>query len=267
MIPFLKEIFKQRFKDFYLCHDFSKKYEIGDDCSYIDPFLSAKKSEIFIKIFREYRDVDLVLVLDVSSSQLCGTQCPKLDVACKYAEKIFELAHSVGDKVKILTFSSKIKSFFTLKKGICFLPDIPYFFSEKGYTNLAVVLDCVQRVLKKTSVIFWISDFIYPDQSFENILYNARLVAKKHDLICIRIVDQIDEYEYNLGTCFFQDAESGKSVVFETNRPRYQSTLIESLHKQNRKWHSGFGSPGITFIQAKTTEDIYSTLRKILEKR
>ena len=50
----------------------SRPYEFGDEVRFIDWKLSAKSNNTFVKTFEEERNVEIIVVLDITSSMLIG---------------------------------------------------------------------------------------------------------------------------------------------------------------------------------------------------
>ena len=51
-----------------------RQYQYGDDVRSIDWNVTARYNEPFVKVFEEERELTLVLMIDISGSELFGTQ-------------------------------------------------------------------------------------------------------------------------------------------------------------------------------------------------
>lgn len=258
--------YEERFRSGYLCYDYSRKYEIGDDVRYIDPFLSAKRAMLFIKKYRECRDVDLLFVLDVSRSQSCGREHSKLSAMIEYVGKIFDLANEAGDRVGFMTFSETVNEFLPVRYRKNLINISELLDKKSMTTNPIPALICLQKILKRSSVIFWMSDFHYPDKIFENVIHNMRLIAKKHDLICVQILDQIYDHMDILCRCRVEDAESMMSTFFKAGKKKYIKYLADLVNFQNTKWKEAMKKSNIPFLQTRLTDAVDKVVAKCLDK-
>ncbi len=262
MLDFLEK-YKLLFDSRYLMHDFSRMYEFGDNMSHIDSMLSAKKGELFIKKYSECRDVDLLLVLDISRSQLCGSYNSKLSIMYNCADKICSIANKANDRVGMMVFSNKIEKYLPANRKLKYINIDGLINRQSNYTNPLTALTCLQKVLKNSTVIFWMSDFLYPNKIIKDVMNCFYLLSKKHRLICIQITDSIDVGLLKIGKVSVQDAESGEVMVFNTTKKNLVQQMYESW---SNRLKFNFKQSGIKFIQLSTCDDIYNVLSKCFDK-
>ena len=90
------------------------------------------------------------------------------------------------------------------------------------------MLDYFNRIEKKRSVVFLISDFL--DDGYGKELKAA---ANRHDLIQIRIVDKAEEH-IPAGAIFtFEDLETGETLVMDNMKRGFKMSLPEGQSKRN----------------------------------
>src|SRR5579872_3064440 len=83
-------------------------YVPGDDIRHIDWKVSARSSETMIKKYEEERELTLLLVVDISSSEGFGSHYKmKSEVAAEIAGMLAFAAVQTGDRVGVLLFSGK----------------------------------------------------------------------------------------------------------------------------------------------------------------
>jgi uncharacterized protein (DUF58 family) len=84
-------------------------YTHGDDVRFIDWKLMAKTSRPYIKTFEEERNVEIVVVLDLSLSMFVGHKdVSKLKVAIEVCALLYLLAKQSGDLVHVILVGEKI---------------------------------------------------------------------------------------------------------------------------------------------------------------
>ena len=95
-----------------------RPYAIGDDVRTIDWNVSARYGEPFVKVFREERELTVMLLVDVSGSHLFGThQQLKRDLAAEVCATLAFSAIRNNDKVGLILFSDRIEKMIPARKG------------------------------------------------------------------------------------------------------------------------------------------------------
>ena len=92
-----------------------REYRAGDDVRDIDWNVTARYSRPHIKIFEEERELTVMLMIDVSSSQSVGSRLRTMrESATEIAATIAFSASQNNDKIGAIFFSDKIVSLSTL---------------------------------------------------------------------------------------------------------------------------------------------------------
>ena len=95
-----------------------RKYVPGDDVRDIDWNVTAKLSEPYVKVFEEERELTMVLMVDISSSQLFGSSDSlKKDLLVEICAVLAFSAMQNNDKVGVIFFTDEIELFIPPKKG------------------------------------------------------------------------------------------------------------------------------------------------------
>lgn len=115
---------KSHFKGSGLQFKEHQDYNPGDDVRFIDWKLSAKTSNTFVKTFEEERNIEIVVVLDLSDSLLIGYKgVSKLQAALEITCLLYLLADKTKDQVKavLLGEESVVLPLASGQKGIALL--------------------------------------------------------------------------------------------------------------------------------------------------
>lgn len=208
-----QSVFKGRGMDFSEV----REYEYGDDVRMIDWNVSARFNRPFVKIFEEERELTVMLLLDLSGSQDYGTQLRrKREVAAELSAVLAFSALKNNDKVGLIIFTDRIETFIPPKKGrthiLRIIRDIVAFTPAGTGTDLNGALAYFQRVIKKRSIAFVVSDFA--DQGYEKPL---RIAARKHDLIAVHLADPREAALPDVGLVALRDAENGRLRWVDTS--------------------------------------------------
>ena len=95
-----------------------RQYQFGDDVRAIDWNVTARYNEPYIKVFEEERELTMMLLVDISGSELFGTATQfKKDTVTEIAATLAFSATQNNDKVGLILFSVDIELFIPPKKG------------------------------------------------------------------------------------------------------------------------------------------------------
>jgi uncharacterized protein (DUF58 family) len=129
--------------------------------------------------------------------------------------------------VGLILFTDGIELFIPPKKGkshvLRIIRELIEFKPKSKQTDIAAALKFLSSVIKKSAIVFMLSDFM--DDDYEKTL---KIAAKKHDLTGIRVFDKHDEEIPNLGMVQMQDSETGAVQLVNTS-----SKTIRRNYKAN----------------------------------
>ncbi len=207
-----------------------REYQPGDDIRNIDWNVTARYGHPFLKVYREERELLVMLLVDLSASQNFGTgERFKTEAAAEITAVLSLAAIKNNDKVGLLAYTDKIELLIPPKKGrnhvLRLIREILFFKPTGRGTDTAGALEYLLGVIKKKSVVFMISDFL--DSGYQKPLGVA---ARKHDLIALRISDGLEIKIPKAGLIRFYDLETGLERLVDTSsgdfKKRFQTAVI-----------------------------------------
>lgn len=203
-----------------------RDYAHGDDVRFIDWNVTARYNTPFIKTFEEEREMTVMLLLDVSLSNIIGSKgSTKRYLIAELAAVIAFSAISNNDKVGVILFSDQAEKFIPPKKGkkhiMMIIREILNHETLGKGTDLNLALSHLSNTIKKRCNAFLISDFIQ-NRNYEK---NLKLVGRKHDLIALWIKDRNEESLPKMGLVPFQDAESNSLVWIDSSSKKVQQKV------------------------------------------
>ena len=218
-----------------------REYVPGDDVRSIDWNVTARTGKPHIKIFEEERELSVLILIDVSSSGVFGSKKDlKIDLGVEIAAMLSFSAIKNNDKVGLALFSDKIEKYIPPKKGkkhvLRLITDIVNhdFENSNKRTSIKTAIDFANKISKRKSVIFLISDFI--DDNFWNEL---KFLNFKHDVVGLQIYDSYERNFPNVGLINIHDSETGENTWIDTtskkNRDKFQKNSDEKLDKFSMK--------------------------------
>jgi uncharacterized protein (DUF58 family) len=246
-----------------------REYVPGDDVRSIDWNVTARTGKPHIKIFEEERELSVLILIDVSSSGVFGSKKDlKIDLGVEIAAMLSFSAIKNNDKVGLALFSDKVEKYIPPKKGkkhvLRLITDIVNhdFENSKKRTSIKTAIDFANKISKRKSVIFLISDFI--DDNFWNEL---KFLNFKHDVVGLQIYDSYERNFPNVGLINIHDSETSENTWIDTtskkNRGKFQKNSNEKLDKFSKKCKN----IGFDLLQINTDDDYIKFLMQFFRLR
>ncbi|MFN8283235.1 MAG: DUF58 domain-containing protein [Chitinophagales bacterium] len=244
-----------------------REYQYGDDVRNIDWNVTARFKTPFVKIFEEERELTIMLLIDVSKSSFIGTQTQlKNEIISEIAGVLAFSAIQNNDKVGVLFFSDAIELFIPPKKGkshvLRIIREIINFEPKSNKTDISLALENFNNMVKRKSIAFVLSDFI--DENYENEL---RHIAKKHDVIGVKIHDQLDNELPNVGLLQVQDVETNETKWIDTNDKETQRIYKERAKFYDKNYDNSFMKAGADKLKINTAQSYVHVLMNFFKKR
>lgn len=201
-----------------------REYTPGDDARRIDWNVTARTSRPYVKKFVEEREMTMLLVVDVSASGEFGSSGPsKREFWAEVAGVLAFSAFKNQDRVGLLLFSEKPELYLLPQKGqshiFRMIREMLFYKPSGKKTNFVDTFHFIQRVLKRKSVVFFLSDFCFTgkfDKELEDFKSAMRGVALRHDCISLCMTDPLDQKLPPLGLLSLEDAETGACMEINT---------------------------------------------------
>jgi len=245
-----------------------REYVPGDDVRTIDWNVTARTGKPHIKIFEEERELSVLILIDVSSSGVFGSKNLKIDLGVEIAAMLSFSAIKNNDKVGLALFSDKVEKYIPPKKGkkhvLRLITDIINhdFDNNNKQTSIKSAIDFANKISKRKSVIFLISDFI--DDNFWNEL---KFLNFKHDVVGLQIYDTNEKRFPNIGLINIHDSETGKTTWIDTsvkkNRNKFERHSNEKLNEFSKKCKN----IGFDLLQINTDDDYIKFLMQFFRSR
>ena len=247
-----------------------REYAPGDDVRLIDWNVTARMDQPFIKEYIEERELNVMLMVDVSSSGEFGSTGKfKNEISAEVASILAFAAIRNNDKIGLIVFSNKIEHYIPPKKGKAhvwnIIRTILNYQPEGRLTDLNIPLEYLLKIQKRKCIAFLISDF-----QATNYETNVKLASQKHDLVAISISDPREKDLPKIGLINLRDSESGETLLIDTDN-REMTKLLTSYEREKRgKFKKLFRSIGVDTIEIDTDGSLVEPIIryfKIREKR
>jgi uncharacterized protein (DUF58 family) len=244
-----------------------RSYEIGDDVRTIDWNVSARSGQPFVKVFREERELTVMLLVDLSRSHQFGT-CYQLkrELAAEVCATLAFSAIRNNDKIGMISFTQEVERYVPPKKGtrhvLRLIRDVLYFDPKGKRTDLAAAFEHLNRVTRRRCVVFVVSDF--QASGYEQPMQVAR---RRHDLIPIIVTDPREVELPDVGLIELVDAETGDTVLVDTSDKRLREHYAANAAAKAEERARLFKRCNIDSIDVTTGEPFIEPLGRFFRAR
>ena len=209
-----------------------REYFPGDDYRRIDWNVTSRHNSPYVKVFKEERQLNVMLLIDISGSLEYGsTISNKREKLVETASVLSFTALSNQDKIGAIFFTDIIEKYIVPSKNkntiLRLIREILFFKPKNKKTNINVVIDHAIETMKRRGIIFILSDF-YSDISYKKIFISS----KKHDIIPVIFTDDFEEMPTNVGLVDMIYNETGELTLVDTGSGYYKKSINERKQKK-----------------------------------
>jgi uncharacterized protein (DUF58 family) len=249
-----------------------REYQPGDDVRAIDWNVTARRGRLFIKELVEERQLNALVVVDLSASKSFGTGAkPNLEVAAEIAAILALAATANNDRVGLLLVTDRVERFIPPDTGRrhalrCVL-ELLAFRPEGRGTALSAGLGFAEKVLRQRTTVFLISDFLTSGAADPPLAHAARKLAWDHDLVPIRLFDPAAGELPSVGLLAVIDPETGERRVVNTSSRRAREAHRERVAHARRGIDDFFRDLQLDVVDIDTTGDYLPPLIGFFRRR
>jgi uncharacterized protein (DUF58 family) len=244
-----------------------REYADTDDARNIDWNVSSRMGSPFTKTYREEREIALSLIVDVSASMTTGTsESTKADVANTVAALFALSAVQNNDRVGALFFTDRIEKLVKPGKGMThasrLVRDMATIRPQGRGSDLGLACRIVHESLKRRGICVIVSDF-----RMGTALRELTLLARKHDVIAVKITDPTDMRFPRTGLIELVDPEEHHRLQASGRSGRFQQEYREFWEMEHSTWLKNCKKRGIDSLTVSTTEDPAQSLIRFFARR
>lgn len=213
-----------------------REYTDGDDVRNIDWNVSSRMDSLFSKKFREERELNFFFVIDISASIDIGCgKIPRREAIGIISSLLAYSAIFNNDRVGAIFYSDKIEKWIPAQKGhrqvSRIINDMMRLKATGSGSDLSIALSTLNKTLNRRAICVILSDF-----KTQSGWSDLSLLAKKHDVIAIKVTDPIDSVINVKGLISAVDPESGFSRFFIGRSKTLQDQYREFWEKNHYYW-------------------------------
>lgn len=247
-----------------------REYQEGDDVRYIDWNVTARLNTLHVREYQQDRELTAWFLLDHSPSVDFGSgTATKRMVLAEIVAVLARLLSAKGNSCGAVLFSGKIDRVVPPRSGrrqVLHLLDLlgprprPV---RPGTTDLGAVLRDAGSIIRRHSVVFVVSDFI-SKPGWEKAL---GLLARRHEVVAVRLFDPLETQMPDLGLLSFQDAETGEQLFVDTGDRSFRKRFSAAWLKAEEALQQSLASAGVDCLEVSTEDDLLDAFVRFAQMR
>ncbi len=247
-----------------------REYQYHDDVRHIDWNVTARLQTPYVRQYMEDREVCAWFVLDLSPSLDFGSGARrKHAVAIEFAAVLAHLLSRHGNRVGALFYGARMDTVIPARSGrrqvlhiVQRMLSRPPLESAPP-TDLTAFLRAAYQAVPRCSLVFVVSDFI----STPGWAGPLAQLARRHEVLAVRLVDPLEMALPDLGLLTMQDAESGEQIFVDTHDKGFRRRFVAAAKRRDAELRAAFALAGVDALELATDDDLASALLRFAELR
>jgi uncharacterized protein (DUF58 family) len=247
-----------------------REYQMHDDVRHIDWNVTARMDTPYVRQYNEDREITAWFLLDLSPSVDFGSaHGKKREIAMEFTASVARLLTKHGNRVGAMFYGGAVDTVIPARASrqhvlyildaLMSRPEMPL----APATDLADFLKTALSVIKRRSIVFVISDFI-STPGWEKPL---GLLARKHELLTVRLFDPLEMELPDMGLFVMQDAETGEQIFVDTHDRGFRKRFAAAAEKREYDLRAAFARAGVDAIELSTEDDVLNSLLRFAHLR
>jgi uncharacterized protein (DUF58 family) len=247
-----------------------REYQYHDDVRHIDWNVTARLQTPYVREYNEDRDVNAWFLLDLSPSVDFGSgEVRKRAVSTDFVAVLARLLTRHGNRVGALLYGDKVDTMIPARNGrrhvlhlMSAMTSRPQL-AASGGTRLEDLLHSGFSVVKRRSLVFVVSDFI----SAPGWAKPLALLARRHEVIAVRLYDPLEMELPDIGLFVMQDAETGEQLFIDTHDKGFRRRFAELARRREAELRAAFRDAGVDALELATDDDLADAILRFADLR
>jgi uncharacterized protein (DUF58 family) len=247
-----------------------REYQAHDDVRHIDWNVTARLQTPYVRQFTEDRDMNAWFLLDLSGSVDFGSgDVTKLAVSAGFVATLARVITRHGNRVGALLYGSQVDDVMQPRTSRLHVLQLLARMMQKRpatqqtSTSLLDLLRTADGAMKRRALVFVVSDFI-SQPGWEDAL--ARL-ARRHDVVAVRLWDPLEMDLPDVGLVTVQDAETGEQLFIDASDPAFRKRYAQIAETREADLMDSLSRSGADVLELATDDDLLQALMRFADLR
>lgn len=247
-----------------------REYQFNDDVRHIDWNVTARTQVPHVREHQEDREVTAWFLLDLSPSVDFGSGgASKRQALTEFTAVLARLLTRKGNKVGAIFFGGRVDGVVPARGGRRHVLHIVNALMARPAlqrapaTDLSALLRSAAEVIRRRSLVFVISDFISAP-GWDGAL---NLLARRHEVLAVRLLDPLEQSLPDLGMITMQDAETGEQLFVDTRDRGFRRRFAQAAEQREIDLRDAFQRAGVDALELSTEDDVGDCILGFAEMR
>src|SRR2546430_10181434 len=247
-----------------------REYQPHDDVRYIDWNVTARMQVPYVREFQEDREIGAWFLLDLSGSVDFGSSVvKKRELSMELVGVLARLLTRHGNRVGAVLYRNGNAHIVPSRAGrrqVLHLLDRMQQLDaqvDEQETNLSALLERAQQVMKRRSAVFVVSDFICTP-GWDKAL---SLLARRHEVVAVRLFDPMEQKLPDLGLVVLQDAETHEQIFLDTHDRKFRDRFRRLAERREAALRTALVRAGVDCLELATDDEGDAALLRFTELR
>jgi uncharacterized protein (DUF58 family) len=247
-----------------------REYQHHDDVRHIDWNVTARLTIPHVREFTEDREMAVWFLVDLSPSVDFGSgELRKRGISAEFVAVLARLLTRHGNRVGAMLYGTGVDTVIPTRGGrrhvLHLLDSINKRPTPKsqGATKLRDLIEAGAALVKRRSTIFVVSDFI-SEPGWERAL---ALLARRHEVVAVRVVDPLELELPDLGLITMRDSETGEQLLVDTHDKSFRTRFARIAAQREAELREGFVKAGVDALELSTDGDLVDAVVRFVEMR
>lgn len=249
-----------------------REYQLHDDVRHIDWNVTARMEVPYVRLFHEDREVTGWFLVDLSPSVDFGTAAggrEKRAVTIDLVTALARILQRHGNRVGAILYGDSVARPIPARVGrdqvlritdaLLDAPRLP----RSPMTDLGVLLGEGVRTIRRRSLVVLVSDFI-SRPGWERPL---AMLARRHDVLAIRVLDPREASLPDVGPLVMQDAETGEQVWVDTRDRGFRERFEAAARAREAELATAFRRAGVDAHTLSTEDELVPAIVRMARRR
>jgi uncharacterized protein (DUF58 family) len=253
-----------------------REYQHHDDVRHIDWNVTARLQTPHVRVFTEDREMAAWFLLDLSPSVDFGSgEQRKSQVLLDFTAVLARLIGRHGNRVGAVLYGSRgqpvVDAVLPARGGrtqvlrlmqMVLQPPV-HANARNGVTQLADLLKAAVHTVRQRGTVFVVSDFI-SEPGWEKPLGE---LARRHDVVAVRLLDPLELDLPDLGLIPIRDAETGEQLLVDTHDAGFRQRFARIAAQREAQLRESLGRAGVDTLELSTDDDLAEAVLRFIDLR
>src|SRR5262245_33575874 len=246
-----------------------REYQYHDDVRHIDWNVTARLQVPYVREYHEERELTAWFLLDLSPSVEFGSKEKKRTISTEFVGVLARALSRRGNRIGAVFYGDKVDTAIPPQSGrrqvlqlLQRMMSRPVL-KRSAATDLTAFLRSAYRMMPRRSLVFLVSDFISTPGWGDAL----GLLARRHEVVAVRLYDPLEMEMPDLGLFTIEDAETGEQLFIDTGDKGFRARFAAAAARHERELRAGLARAGVDCLELLTGEDLADTLLRFADLR